>query len=160
MNPIIESLNLFARRRPRMTAAIAFGCTTAVVTHFSWFPVARMNGYIPVLTLATGLCHALAGLITGSRLIDRTRTRTSLQACLLGGVTSLLAMAFLAPPLALWVSSSNTQPESVLTHLYMTILVGLFSFLAVGRVLLLVSVFVGWVLYRITAPQTTNQSMT
>lgn len=155
-----QTLGFHIRRRPRTSAAITFGCATIVVTHFSWSPDARMNGYIPVLTIAVGLCHALAGAITGSRLIDRARTKTSLQACVLGAGTSLLGIVLLAPPFALWVSATNTRPESVFSYLYFALLIGLFSFLATGWILLLVSSFVGYVLYRVSASQATNKLVT
>ncbi|HUI31565.1 MAG TPA: hypothetical protein VLX91_15250 [Candidatus Acidoferrales bacterium] len=153
MTFIAESFGIYIKRRPRIVAAIAFGCTTAVATHFAWYPDARTSGYIPVLTLAVGLCHALAGIITGRRLMDRTRTKTLFHSCLIGAGTSLLAMAFFTPPFALWISASNVRSEGIFSYLYLTLLIGLFSFVAIGWVLLLVSIWVGWMLYRVTTPE-------
>ncbi|HEY2626963.1 MAG TPA: hypothetical protein VGI41_09470, partial [Candidatus Udaeobacter sp.] len=107
-------LGFYVRQRPRTVAAIAFGGLTAVVTHFAWFPDARMHGAAPALTIAAGVVHALAGAVTGPRLVDRTRTQTSLEACLLGAGTSLLAVVLLAPLFALWVSATNAAPTSPL----------------------------------------------
>ena len=146
-------LGFYVRQRPRTVAAIAFGSLTAVVTHFAWFPDARMHGAAPALTIAAGVVHALAGAVTGPRLVDRTRTQTSLQACLLGAGTSLLAVVLLAPLFALWVSATNAAPTSPFSFLLLAILIGLFSFLAAGWALILVSAGIGWGLYRVAAAQ-------
>jgi len=153
---MMERPGLYIRRHSRTAAAIAFGCKTMVVTHLAWFPDARMNGYVPVLTVAVGLCHALAGIVIGRRIIDTTSTQTSSQACVLGACTSLLAMAFLAPPFALWISLTNARPEGAFSNLFLSFLIGLFSFLAVGWALLLVSAGVGWALYRLTISRATK----
>lgn len=149
----MQALGTYIARRPRTAAAIAFGGVTAAITHFAWFPEARMHGAAPALTIAAGLAHAVAGAITGPRLVDKTRTRTPAQACLLGAGTSLLALVLLAPLIAGWVSSDNVRPEGVLAYLGLTLLVGLFSFLAAGWALLLASLVVGWGLYRLTVPR-------
>jgi hypothetical protein len=72
----MEPLGSYIRQRPRTAAALAFGSLTMAVTHFAWVPEARMNGVAPGLTIAAGLAHALAGAITGRRLLDGTRTHT------------------------------------------------------------------------------------
>ncbi len=144
---MLKHLGLLIRKRPRTSAALAFGGLTVVLTHFAWYPDARMNGAAPALTLAVGVVHAIAGSLTGGRLVDRSHTRTPFEACLLGGVTSLLADVLFAPLFALWVSTSNAQPHGTLSYIVMTALIGLFSFLAVGWALLLVSIATGWGLY-------------
>jgi hypothetical protein len=145
----MEPLGFYIRQRPRIAAAIAFGSLTAAVTHFAWVPDARMRGAAPALTIAAGVVHALAGAVTGPRLVDRTRTQTSLQAWLLGAGTSLLAVVLLAPLFAAWVSVTNAGPTSPFSFLVLAILIGLFSFLAAGWALLLVSAGIGWGLYSV-----------
>lgn len=141
----------FIKQRPRIAAALAFGVVTAVVTHFAWVPDARWSGGIPALTFAAGLAHAVAGAVIGPRLVDSIRTRTASQACLLGAVTSLLAVIVLAPPFALWIAASNARPEGVGAYVALTFFVGFFSFLAAGWALLLASVVVAWGLFRVAA---------
>lgn len=135
---------------PRVAAAIAFGAVTAVATHFEWLPDARMSGAAPLLTLGAGLAHAAAGVVTGPRLLDSTRTRTQVQACLLGAGTSLLAVLILAPALALWIASGNTHPDGALAFVALTLYIALFSYLGAGWPLLLVSAGIGWGLHRAT----------
>jgi hypothetical protein len=146
---VTATLGLWIRRQPRASAAIAFGIVTALVTHVAWVPAARMSGAAPILTLAAGAAHAIAGAITGRRLIDRTRTRTGAEACVLGAATSLLALVILAPPLASWVAAGNARPEGVFSYLALTVLVGVFSFLGAGWALLVASAGVGWGLHRL-----------
>ncbi len=148
----MTGLGLFINKRPRTSAALAFGALTAALTHFSWFPAARMNGAAPALTLAVGLVHALAGIVTGPRIVDRRHTRTPFHACLMGALTSILATLLLAPPFALWVSATTAGTPSTVSYVVMTALIGLFSFLAVGWAHLLLSIGIGWSLYHLAAP--------
>ena len=145
----MESFGIYIRQRPRTAAAIAFGSATSAVAHFAWFPDVNMSGAAPVLTMATGVAHALAAAITGPRLMDRTRTQTSLQACLIAAATSLLALVFLAPLFELWVAATHAQPEGAFSYILLMRLVGLISFLGAGWALPLVSVGIGWGLYKI-----------
>jgi hypothetical protein len=121
------------------------------VAHFAWLPDARMNGVAPALTIAAGLAHALAGAITGRRLLDGDRTQTPLQAGLVGAVTSLLAVALFSPAFVVFLRATDVRPSSALSYLLLAVLTGVFSFLGVGWALLLVSVGVGWGLYRLAA---------
>jgi len=141
----------FLRERPRSAAALAFGLSTATLTHFAWYADARMTGMIPVLTVGAGLAHAVAGAVTGRRLIDATRTPTAAHAGLLGAATSLLAVALFAPVFAVYLSAENVQPSGVLQYLALTFFTGLFAFLGAGWALLLVSVGVAWGLHRLAA---------
>ena len=145
----MQSIHTFIRQSPRFAAALAFGISTSTLTHFAWYPTARMSGAIPALTLGVGLAHAVAGAITGARLIDPKRTRTSLHAALLGAGTSLFALAMFAPGLAIYVSASNIAQSSVLGFATLTFFTGLFAFLAAGWALLLLSVGVAWGLYHL-----------
>ena len=149
----MEPLGSYIRHRPRTAAALAFGSITMAVTHFAWVPDARMNGMAPALTIAAGVAHALAGAITGRRLVDGTRTRTSLQAGLVGAGTSLLAVALFSPAFVVILRATDVHPSNALSYLVLTVLTGVFSFLGVGWALLLISVGVGWGLYRVAAPQ-------
>jgi hypothetical protein len=151
----MQSIGTFIRQRPRSVAALAFGISTAALTHVAWYPDARMSGMVPALTLGAGLAHALAGAITGRRLVDRTRTHTSSHGALIGAGTSLLAVAFFAPAMAMYVSASNAHPLSVLGYVMLTLFTGLFAFLAAGWALLLLSAGVGWGLYRLAASAAT-----
>lgn len=134
-----------------MAAALAFGGVTMAVTHFAWIPDARMNGAVPLLTIAAGVAHALAGSITGGRLVDVARTRTSEQAALVGAATSLLAVALFSPAFAVFLYATDGRPPNAFSYLVVTILTGVFSFLGAGWALLLVSAGVGWGIHRIAA---------
>src|SRR5690349_21015206 len=100
----MERLRCYVRANPRAAAALAFGGATMAVTHLAWVPAARMNGLTPALTIAAGVAHGFAGAITGRRLVDSTRTPTSVHAGLVGAGTSLLALLFFVPPFAFFVS--------------------------------------------------------
>lgn len=144
----MQAISSLIRQNPRSAAALAFGVSTATLTHYAWYPAARMSGLIPALTLAAGLAHAVAGALTGPRLIDATRTRTPSQAALLGAGTSLLAVAFFAPAFAMYVTATYVQ-SSLLGYTVLTLYTGLFAFLGAGWALLVLSVGVGWGLYRL-----------
>lgn len=148
---IMEPLRRIVQRRPRLAAACAFGASTALLTHFAWYPQARMSGMIPALTLAAGLAHALGGAITGPRLVDRSRTRTALQAVVLGAGTSLIALALFAPAMAAYVSATGGSQSGPLGYVVLTLFTGLFAFLGAGWALLLLSAAVGLGLYRLGA---------
>lgn len=152
----MESLSLIVRRWPRFAAAIAFGGVTAIVVHFAWFPHARYSGAIPGLTIAAGVAHALSGAVMGPYIVRRTRN--SLQAVWLGASTSLLALMLFAPPFAIWVNRMNTQPGGVISRIGLMLLVALFTFLAVGWALLLVSALIGWSLYRLASSDVRDSS--
>lgn len=145
----MRELLRFLTRRPRLTAALAFGASTTILTHFAWYPGARLSGLVPALTLAAGLAHALGGSITGPRLMDAERTRTPLQAALLGAATSLLALLLFAPALAAYVSAGGASAPTPLGYLATTVFTGLFAFLGAGWALLLLSAAVGLVLHSI-----------
>ena len=143
------ALRRFLRHSPRLAAAVAFGLSTALLTHFAWYPNARMSGMMPALTLTAGLAHAVGGAITGPRLIDATRT--SLQAALLGAATSFIALVIFALALAAYVSATNAPQSNPLAYLVLTLFTGLFAFLGAGWALLLLSVAVAWGLHRVAS---------
>jgi len=145
-----QSLGRRIRQAPRSATALALGVSTATVTHFAWHADARTSGIIPAITLGAGLAHAIAGAITGPRLFDPARTHSTAQAALLGALTSLLALVFFAPPLALYVTQENTQP-SLTSYVALTVLTAVFAFLAAGWALLLVSAGVTAGLHRIAS---------
>jgi hypothetical protein len=134
-----------------LVAGLSFGVSTALLTHFAWYADARMNGMIPALTIGAGLAHAAAGAITGKRLLDTTRTQTSMHAAMLGAGTSLLALGLFAPALAAYVSASDASQQTVLGYMVMTLLTWLFAFLGAGWALLLLSVGVAAVLHRLAS---------
>ena len=140
-------LGLFIRQRPRIASAIAYGCVTAVVIHFPWRSDVRWSGNAAFLTTAGSLTYAIAGAITAPRLITPTQIHGSFTACLVGAGTSLLGVALFAPLLTTWVWIGNAGSQGWFSLLGMTLLIALFSFLAVGWALLLVSTFLGWGLY-------------
>jgi hypothetical protein len=82
---------------------------------------------MPAFTLGAGLAHAMAGALTGPRLVDATRTRTSWHAALLGAATSLLAVAFFAPVLAVCVTATNVRHSSALGYETLTLFTSLFA---------------------------------
>jgi hypothetical protein len=120
-------------------------------THFAWVPDARMNGLVPALTIAGGVVHALAGAITGRCLVDRTRT--PFEAALVGAGTSLLAVALFAPAFVVFLHATDVRPSGPLSYLFLTVLTGVFSFLGAGWALVVVSVGIGWALYRVANPR-------
>jgi len=134
-----------------MAAALAFGSAAMAVTHLAWVPEARMNGLTPALTIAAGVTHGVAGAITGRRLVDSTRTPTSLHAGLVGAGTSLLALLFFSPPFAFFVSR-GLRIASSWSYVWLTVWTGVFSFLGAGWALLLVSIGVGWAIHRVAHP--------
>jgi hypothetical protein len=147
--PAIGELRALLHRWPRLAAAGSFGASTALLTHFAWYPSARMNGMIPALTLAAGLAHAIGGALTGPRLLDPRRTRTALHAALLGAATSLLAVAIFAPVMAAYVSVGDVSRTSPLAYVMLTLYTGLFAFLGAGWALLVLSAAVGLALHRL-----------
>lgn len=142
----VRLLGLWIQQQPRLAAAVLFGATTAAVAFSGWFPNARLNSAIPILSVGAGLAHAFAGALTGPRIVN-VRTRTGWQAAWLGAVTSLVAMLLFAPPFAWWIAAGNASSTGAFTFVVLTVLVGFFSFLALGWALLAVSVGVGWALY-------------
>jgi hypothetical protein len=84
--------------------------------------------------------------------MDPTRTRTSSQAALIGAGTSLLAVVFFAPAFATYISATDVQ-SSLLGYATLTLLTGLFAFLGAGWALLVLSVGVGWGLFRLANTQ-------
>jgi protein-S-isoprenylcysteine O-methyltransferase Ste14 len=124
---------------------------TLMVQHFVWVPAARSNGLAPYLTMAAALAHAIAGAITGPRLVDRTRTGNASQAALLGAVTSLLALMLFAPFFTIFLFTTDLHPAGVISYIVMPLLVAAFALLADGWALVFVSTGVGWALYRLTA---------
>jgi len=143
------------RQHSRTGCALAFGVVTLAVQHFVWLPDARMSRL--ALTAAAGLAHALAGAITGPRLLDGTRTRTAGQAGLLGAGTSLLALLLFAPLFAMFLLATELRPSSPLSYVALPLLIAVFAFLGDGWALLIVSMAVGWALYRVAAYQATGQ---
>jgi hypothetical protein len=135
--------------RPRISAALSFGGATALVTHFAWHADARLSGIAPALTVAAALAHAAGGSVTGARLLDPNRTRTTGQAAAVGAITSLVALVLFAPAMAAYVASSDAVPPSPVSYAMLTVFTAVFSFLAVGWALLIVSTAVGVILYRL-----------
>jgi len=139
-------------RRPRVVAALFFGISTGVLTHFAWYSTARLSGMVPGLTLAAGLAHAIGGSLTGPRIMDPTRTRTPLHAALLGAATSLLALILFAPAMAAYVSAGSASAPTPLGYLVLTVFTALFAFLGAGWALLLISAAVGVGLHWLATP--------
>jgi hypothetical protein len=146
LNTAINSLGSYIKTNPRTAAALAFGCVTLLAQHFVWFSNARTSG-LP-LTIAAGFAHGVAGVITGRRLLDSARTTTPLQAGLLGAGTSLLALIMFAPTFAVFLFATGVHPVGPLSYIAIPLLIAAFAFLADSWVLLVVSVVVGWALYR------------
>jgi hypothetical protein len=126
-----------------------------VVQHFAWLTDARMSGLIPYLTIAAGLTHALAGAITGPRLMDGTRTRTPSQAALLGAGTSLLALMLFAPIFTVFLFATDIYRAGTLSYAALPLLIAVFAFLADGWALLVVSTGIGLALHRVATQQAT-----
>jgi hypothetical protein len=142
----------YVRHSPRTAAAIAFGAVTLAVQHFLWVSSARMSGLAPALTIAAALVHAVAGVITGPRLLDRVRTPTPSQAGLLGAGTSILALLLFAPLFALFLVTTDVGTTSPFSFVALPFLITVFSLLADGWALLVTSTITGWALYRVAQP--------
>lgn len=145
----------YIRRSPRTAGALAFGTVTLAAQHFAWSPDTRISGLTPYLTIAAGLAHAFAGAIIGPRLVERTRTRAPSQAALLGAGTSLLALLLFAPFFTVFLFATDIHPTSLLSYVALPLLSAVFALLADGWALLVVSIGVGWALYRVATYQTT-----
>lgn len=158
MQRVLKRLGSHLRQRPRSTCALVFGTVALVVQHFIWVSSSRTNGLAPVLTMAVGLLHAVAGAITAPRLLDATRTRTPSQAGLLGAATSLVALLMFAPLYTVFMIARDLHPVGVLSYISLPFFVALFAFLADGWMLLVVSIGVGWGLYRVAAGQATHEA--
>lgn len=155
------SENLIVRcvkRSPRAAGAMAFGGLTLGVQHFAWYHDARMSGIAPVLTVTVALCHAIAGALTGPRLVDSTRTSTASRAALVGAATSLLALGLFAFVFTVYLFATDVHPVGTLSYVIFPLLTALFAFLADGWALFLVSTGVGWALYRIAYRSGTTRS--
>ena len=139
----------FIRERPRAASALAFGAPAAVIIHFAWNADARMNGLIPVLTMCVGIAHAIGGVLTGKRLVERDRTSTATQAALTGAATSLVALLIFTPCFGAWIYSSNARHEGISSYLLLTLFTGAFTFLGAWWILVPVSAAVAWCLYEI-----------
>jgi hypothetical protein len=140
----------YIRQNPRTAGALAFGTVTLAVQHFLWVPDARMSGLAPALTVLAALVHAVAGAITGPRLVDRVRTRTPSQAGLLGAGTSLLALMLFAPLFTAFLFATDIHSAGTLSYIALPFLIAAFAFLGDGWALFLVSIVIGWALYRVT----------
>ena len=151
----MRRLGSYIRQRPRSASALAFGSVTLAVQYFAWVSAARMSGLAPALTIAVGLLHAVAGAITGPRLLDSMRTRTLSQAGLLGAGTSLLALLLFAPLYTVFMFARDLHPVGLLSVFTLPFFVAVFAFLADGWALLIVSIGVGWALYRVAADPAT-----
>lgn len=125
------------------------------VMHLAWRPDARGVGLTPALTLAAGLAHAFAGVITGPRLLDGTRTRSVWHAGLIGAGTSALALVLFAPLFAAFLFATDIHAVNVFSYVALPLFIALFAFMAAGWALLLVSAGVGCALYRIAGGQVT-----
>lgn len=149
----MASIFEIAARFPRVAAAICFGTATGATMYFAWTPAAQMSGRLQVLTLGAGLPHAASAALLGHRLVDRARTRTAGRARALGAATSFIAGVVVAIGVALWLQSSNAAQHGPLSFLAYVPYVALFSFLAVGWALMLVSVGVAWGLFELLPPR-------
>jgi hypothetical protein len=140
-------------RYPRLTGAVAFGVAATLTTHFAWVPDARWSGITPMLTGAAGATHAITGVIVSTRLLDPRRTRTVIQAGLVGSAASLIALMLFAPTFGIYVLATSGRSSNIASWLAMPFFVAVFAFLAIGWALMLVSSVIGCALY-LTAPRT------
>ncbi len=136
------------RKHPRIAPALAFAIVTAPVIHFAWVPEARFAGAAPILTLAGGVAHAVAGAILGPRVVDVQRRDSNVNASLTGAGVSLLALLLFVAPLTFWIFVWSPADGGRLSSLLVMPLVAVAAFLAGGWALLLISALVGWALHR------------
>jgi hypothetical protein len=150
VNDIKRAAGSWLRNQPRTTVAVAFGTLTTALMHVAWVADARFSGVAPLLTVAAGLAHAIAGAVAAPRLMDRTRTTTASQACLVGACASLGALALWTPALVLWIQADNTRAD-LISSVALIPLVGVFSFLAVGWAMLLLCAAISWSAFQLAA---------
>jgi hypothetical protein len=151
-------LSAYIRKNPGAAGAMAFGASTLGVQYFAWYHDARMSGLAPALTVTVALCHAIAGALTSPRLLDSTRTSTAARAALIGAETSFLAFALFAFAFTVYLVARDVHLVGVLSYVIFLLLTALFSYLAGGWMLLLVSTGIGWALYRIAYRSGTTRS--
>jgi hypothetical protein len=152
----VALLRTLVTRHPRTVSAVTFGAVAMVVIDLAWLPSARTSGLTPALTIAAGLVHAVAAGFTGPRLLNGARTRSLSQAGIVGACTSLLALALFSLSYAAFLFATELHPTSRFSYFAIPLFIAVFGFLAAGWALLLVSIAVACVLYRIanTGPQT------
>jgi hypothetical protein len=143
-----HALGSWIRKRPHTTSAVVFGTLTAALVHFAWVPDGRFTGDVPLLTVMSGLAHAIAGATAAPRLMDPRRTATTFQACAVGACTSLGALALFSPILAFWIQATSTRAD-VMSFITLIPFVGFFSFLAAGWALLLLCVAIAWAIFQL-----------
>ena len=141
----MKFLGPYIRHNPRMAAAMAFGAVTMVVQHFLWVSPARMSGFALALTVTAALAHAIAGAITGPRLVVSTQTPS--QAGLLGAGTSLLALLLFTFPFTFFIIARDVRSTGAPSYVAFPFLVTVFAFLGDGWALLVTSMITGWALH-------------
>lgn len=141
----------YIRHYPRTVAALVFGSATLVAQYFAWTPEARMSSLALALTVGVGLSHAIAGALTGPLLVDGVRVRTSSQAGLLGAGTSLIALIVFTSAFTAYMFATDVHPESAGSYFAFILLTAVFAFLGDAWALFLVSIGLGWALYRVAA---------
>ena len=145
-----QLLGTYAARYPRSVCALTFGGITTVGMYLSWVPAARTSGMAFAFTVAAGLSHAVAGSITGPRLLDGARTRSPFQAATVGAVTSLMALALFSPVCAVILYATGVHPTGLVSYLSLPVMIAFFGFLAGGWALLLLSIGAACALYGMT----------
>jgi len=113
----------------------------------TWQPVAHLEGAVPAITAGAGVAHGLAGALVGRRLLDHGRTRSALEAALLGALASVVAVLVFTPGFAWWVSHGSAHAPGQTSFLSLVITIGFFSYFAGGWLLLLVSALVAAALW-------------
>jgi hypothetical protein len=157
----VALLRTLVTRHPRTVSAVTFGAVAMVVIDLAWIPSARTSGLTPALTIAAGLVHAVAAGFTGPRLLNGARTRSLSHAAIVGACTSLLALALFSLSYAAFLFATELHPTSRFSYFAIPLFIAVFGFLAAGWALLLVSIAVACVLYRIanTGPQTSGPTI-
>ena len=145
----LNAIAKLVRDRPRSAAALAFGLSTAALVHFSWYPDARTSGIAPALSVGAGVAHALAGTLTGPRLVHSARGSILRSAPLLGAITSLVALALFTAAFTAYIVANDHSQNTPLGYALLGVYTGFFAFLAAGWSLLLLSMGVAWGLNRI-----------
>jgi hypothetical protein len=156
----MTTLRRWLNSRPRSFSAVAFGVSTMIVTHLAWIGSAATSGLAPLLTIAVGFAHAAAGAMTGRRLVDSSRTRSIAGAALMGGSTSLIALALFSPLFATYLYTTDVRPAGAVSYVVLPFFITLFAFLAAGWACMVISMGVGCALHAIAIRPPDNAAHT
>lgn len=144
-----RQIQMFVGRNPRLACAISLGFGATSLVYLSLVPgVGGLNGNL--FAVAAGLTHALAGSITGRRIVYPNKLPKLPHAALRGAGTSLLALLFFS----LGLAGKIYQPQFGDRHpVVLVFFTFSFAFLGAGWALVILSMGIGCGLCWFAPPQ-------